>query len=153
MTEALAIGQRILQQQPFSMLIGAQLSAFSAGYAEIVVPVRDELKQQHGFVHGGVLSYAADNALTFAGGSALGVAVVTAEYKINYLRPALGERLIARAKVLHAGRSQAVCRCDLFMVDGGDERLCAVAQGTISRIGEPSGSAGPSVDAEAPART
>src|SRR5690606_31835458 len=89
------------------------------------------------FAHGGVVSYLADNALTYAGGAALGTAVVTSEYKINYLRPALGDRLVARASVLHAGRNQAVCRCDVFAVarDTG-ETLCAVAQGTIVRLSD-----------------
>jgi uncharacterized protein (TIGR00369 family) len=72
------------------------------------------VKRQHGFVHGGVVSYAADNALTYAGGRVLGADVVTSEFKINYLRPAQGERLIARGAVIHAGKSQAVCRCDVL---------------------------------------
>ncbi|WP_353652900.1 PaaI family thioesterase [Zhongshania aliphaticivorans] len=72
--------------------------------------MRDELKQQHGFVHGGVVSYLADNALTYAGGSVLGDSV-TSEYKINCLRPALGEKLVAKATVLSSGKTQAVCQC------------------------------------------
>jgi uncharacterized protein (TIGR00369 family) len=60
------------------------------GPAELRLPIRDEPKQQHGFLHGGVVSYAADNALTYAGGSVLGPAIVTSEFKINYLRPAAG---------------------------------------------------------------
>jgi uncharacterized protein (TIGR00369 family) len=88
-------------------------------------------------VHGGVLSYLADNALTFAGGSLLGPAIVTSEYKINYLRPAMGERLIARATVLHAGKHQAVCRCDISVVNADKETLCAAAQGTISLMSQP----------------
>ena len=96
------------------------------------------LKQQHGFVHGGVISYAADNVLTFAGGGALGTGVVTSEFKINYLRPAWGEALVARAEVVHCGRTQAVCRCDIFSSEGGAERLCAAAQGTIAKLPKPS---------------
>jgi uncharacterized protein (TIGR00369 family) len=76
----------------------------------------------------------ADNALTYAGGTAMGVPVITSEFKINYLRPALGERLIARARAVHAGRSQAVCRCEIFTVQDGVEKLCAIAQGTIARL-------------------
>ena len=98
------------------------------------VPIGESVKQQHGFVHGGVLSYAADNALTYAGGSALGLRVVTAEFKINYLRPAIGERLIARAEAVHTGKTQSVCRCDVFVLQDGVEKLCAVAQGTIAAL-------------------
>lgn len=130
----LAMGREILATQPFSMLIGAELAALSPGRCELHLPVSDAVKQQHGFVHGGVLSYAADNALTYAGGTALSVPVVTSEFKINYLRPAIGERLIARAEAVHTGKTQAVCRCDVFVLQGGEEKLCAVAQGTIAAL-------------------
>ena len=72
MDELLAIGQKVLASQPFSVLIGATLVRLEAGVAEIHIPVEQALKQQHGFLHGGVISYAADNAITFAGGSCSG---------------------------------------------------------------------------------
>lgn len=99
------------------------------------VPIRRRLLQQNGFAYGGVISYVADNALTFAGGSVLGPAVLTAEYKINFLRPASGEWLVARASLVHSGRRRAVCRCDVFAVGaGGEGVLCAAAQGTIASV-------------------
>ena len=61
--------------------------------------------------------------------------MLTSEYKINYLRPASGRTLVARASVIHAGKRQAVCRCAIFAVDaGGGETLCAAAQGTIVSV-------------------
>ena len=141
MEDMIALGRKVLASQPFSTLLDAELLGFSAGRAELKIPIRAELKQQHGFVHGGVLSYAADNALTFAGGSALGSGVVTSEFKINYFRPALGEFIVARATVIYSGKTQAVCRCDVYAVEGENERLCATAQGTISRLGQASSSA------------
>lgn len=136
MNEMLEFASQILMSQPFSVFIGAEMAEFSAGTVEIKIPITENLKQQHGFVHGGVISYAADNSITFAGGSVLGPGVVTSEFKINYLKPAIGQVLIARAIVIHAGRNQAVCKCDVF-VDSEDNQ-CAVAQGTISRIGKQS---------------
>ncbi|MGB7481659.1 MAG: PaaI family thioesterase [Burkholderiaceae bacterium] len=130
----LGLGQQVLAAQPFSRLINARLTRFDAGGSELRIEVVDELKQQHGFVHGGVVSYAADNALTYAGGAALGTAVVTSEYKINYVRPAIGQEIVARASAVHAGKSQAVCRCDVYVVNDGQETLCAIAQGTIARL-------------------
>ena len=131
-------GRRALAAQPFSSLLGAELLEFTAATAVLRVAVRPELKQQHGFVHGGVISYLADNALTYAGGGALGGAgVVTSEFKINYLRPAIGESLVAYATVIHAGKSQAVCRCDIFVNDDTGKKLCATAQGTIVPLGQP----------------
>lgn len=130
----LAIGRQVLAAQPFSALVGARLASLTPGQAELHVPVTNNVRQQNGFVHGGVVSYAADNALTYAGGSMLELAAVTSEFKINYVRPAIGELLIARAASVHAGQSQAVCRCDVFVVQDGVEKLCAVAQGTIVRL-------------------
>jgi uncharacterized protein (TIGR00369 family) len=129
--DLLARARRAVASQPFSALLGAELVSIGVDNTELRVPIRDDLKQQHGFVHGGVLCYAADNALTIAGAAALGTGVVTSEFKINYVRPAIGDLLIARAVVVSAGKTQAVCRCDVFVVRDGQERLCAVAQGTI----------------------
>ena len=134
MSELFDFGKNILEQQPFSVLLGTELRAFEPGKAELALAVRDELKQQHGFVHGGVVSYLADNALTYAGGSVLGDSV-TSEYKINYLRPALGQTLLARATVTSAGKKQAVCQCQVVAINDGEERVVAVAQGTITKIG------------------
>ena len=127
----LATGQDVLSKQPFSILLGAQLTALEPGRCELQVTVAEHLKQQHGFVHGGVLSYLADNALTYAGGTALRVPVLTGEFKINYVRPAVGDRLVARAEAVHVGKTQAVCRCEVFAVGATGEKLCALAQGTI----------------------
>lgn len=133
MSELFATGQKILDDQPFSKLLGAELVAFENGRAEIALLVREELKQQHGFVHGGAVSYLADNCLTFAGGSVLGNSV-TSEYKINYVRPAIGEKLIARSTVLSSGKRQAVCECKIMAVSEKGEILVAVAQGTVSKV-------------------
>lgn len=137
MTISLQDAQAVLRSQPFSALLSARITEFSSERVELIVPITEHVKQQHGFVHGGVVSYAADNALTFAGGSALGSAVVTSEFKINYLRPAKGQSLVARASVVHAGKSQAVCRCEVFAVAQGKELLCAIAQGTITSLAQP----------------
>ena len=138
MPDLLGPGRWILGSQPFSALVDAELLRLGEGQVELRIPVRAELKQQHGFVHGGVISYATDYALTFAGGSALGTGVVISEFKINYLRPARGEALVARAEVVHCGRTQAVCRYVIFSSASGAERLCATAQGTIAKLPTPS---------------
>ncbi|MFF1924809.1 PaaI family thioesterase [Streptomyces sp. NPDC058221] len=128
----LGTAQKVLDSQPFSRLVGARLTAFGNGAATLEIDGREELRQQNGFLHGGVLSYAADNALTFAAGTTLGPAVLTGGFSIQYLRPATGSVLVARAAVVHTGRRQAVARCDLFAVgEDGAETLCAVAQGTV----------------------
>ena len=130
----LNMGREVLATQPFSVLLGAELMALESGRRELAVVITDALKQQMGFAHGGGVSYLADNALTYAGGTAMQVPVVTSEYMINYVRPAIDERLIAPARAVHVSRSQAVCRCEVFALRGGEEKLCAIAQGTIAKL-------------------
>jgi len=136
MTDLVDRARGALHAQPFSVLLGTELTHVGENELTLCLTVRDELKQQHGFVHGGVISYLADNALTFAGTLALGPRVVTGEYKINYLRPALNGTLVAHAKVVHAGRQQAACQCSVFVMDDDDERLVALAQGTVVRMSD-----------------
>jgi uncharacterized protein (TIGR00369 family) len=126
------MGTTALANQPFSALLGTTLVDIGPGQAVLGLAVTGSLSQQNGYVHGGVLSYLADNALAFAGGSVLGPGVVTAGFTIDYLRAAVGRRILARARSVHAGRRHAVCVCEIWDVDErGAETLCALAQGTI----------------------
>lgn len=113
MDDVQTFAQQIFASQPFSRFIGAELTAAGPGSAELALTIEPHHQQQHGFVHGGVLSYLADNAITFAGGLALGGNALTAEFKINYLRPGVGTRLIARAQARSAGKRMAVCQCEI----------------------------------------
>jgi len=135
MTEFQKLGEQALDSQPFSRHLGAELIAFEKGRAVIALDVRPEFLQQHGFVHGGIVSYLIDNAITFAGGSVLGPNVLTAEYKVNYLKPAQGRQLVATAVVENAGSRLAVCRCEVIARDGDNEVRCAVGLGTIALVG------------------
>jgi uncharacterized protein (TIGR00369 family) len=130
--DILAFAQQIFDSQPFTRYLGAELVSVDDGQVVIRLPIRPELLQQHGFVHGGVLSYLADNALTFAGGVALGSDALTSEFKINYLHPAKGVALTAQARPLSTTRRQSVCSCEVASIDAaGNETVAAIAQGTI----------------------
>lgn len=131
----LEAGQVVLAHQPFSVLLGASLSFLGDGRAELRVPLRRSTEQQNGFTHGGVVAYAADNAMAFAAGTVLGRGVLTTDTAISYLRSAKSGELVARASVEHSGKVRAVCRCDVSTVLDGVERLCAVAQGTVVAAG------------------
>lgn len=130
------IARAAFEAQPFSRFLGAELLHASPGKVRIRLKTRTELMHQHGQVHGGVLSYLADNALTFAGGIALeSESVATAEFKINYARPANGVALVAEAAPEAVGRRQAVCLCRVLEIDElGEKKLCAIAVGTVARI-------------------
>ena len=129
----LADAEQVLAAQPFSKLVDSRIVAFGDGEAALELDIRDDLRQQYGYVHGGVLSYLADLALTFAAGAAAGANVITSGFTVDYLRPAVSGVLRAEGKVVRAGRTRVVSRCEIFTVDGADEPvLCAVAQGDIA---------------------
>lgn len=75
--EAVAFANRIIDAQSFSTLIGARFEDITPGHATLRVPLRDDLKQHHGFAHGGLMAAMADISLTFMGAAALGPNVLT----------------------------------------------------------------------------
>jgi uncharacterized protein (TIGR00369 family) len=120
--------------QPFTGLMSASLMEFGDGVAIIEVPHRPELLQQHGFLHGGVIAYAIDNAITFAAGTVLGTSILTAGISIVYLRPA-GSSITAIATVVGSTRRQAVVNCEVHSTnDHGKDVLVATGQGTATLV-------------------
>ncbi|HXF46218.1 MAG TPA: PaaI family thioesterase [Burkholderiaceae bacterium] len=114
-------------------LIGAELTAVEPGRVTIELPVRDDLTQQHGFVHGGIVGMIADSAGGYSAFTLMPAAssVLTVEYKINLLAPARGERLIARGQVLKPGRTLSIVRADVYALAAGRETLVAAMQQTL----------------------
>ena len=100
-------------------LIGARLTLVEPGCVEIELPFREELTQQKGFVHGGVLGMIADTACGYAAFSLMpaGCSLVTVEYKINILSPARGS-LVARGEVVKPGRTLTVAHGEVYARDG-----------------------------------
>ena len=132
--DILTVAGQIFAAQPFTRLLGAELVTATLDAVTIRLELRDDLLQQHGYAHGGVISYLADNAITFAGGIAFGGDALTSEFKINYLRPAKGGALIATAGARSVGGKQAVCQCEIA-VEGRETELVAIALGTIVKRG------------------
>lgn len=131
---AVAVARSAFAAQDFSVLVGAELVRFEPGLAEVRVPFRVELRQQFGFVHGGVIAYAVDNAITFAAGTRLGPDILTSGITISYLRPATGD-LTAVATVVGTTRRQAVVRCEVFSAGEAGPVLVASGQGTAVLTG------------------
>lgn len=130
------LANAVLAAQPFNGQVGARCTAFDRGAATLEIDIKDLHRQHYGLVHGGVLAYAADNVLTFAGGSVLGPSVITSGFTINYLRAARDGVLRAEAVVVHANSRQAVCTAEVRLIPpDGEPTLCAVAQGTIVATG------------------
>lgn len=116
--------------------IGATLSRVAPGEVEIELATRGDLAQQHGFLHAGVLASAADSACGYAALSLMpaGAAVLSVEFKINMLAPAAGDRIVARARVIRAGKTITVCSADVTALAAGEERLVATMVATMMTV-------------------
>jgi len=102
-------------RQKAMALIGASLSLVEPGAVEIELPYRDDITQQKGFVHGGIIGMIADTACGYAAFSLMPAdcSLVTVEYKINILAPARGD-LVARGQVVKAGRTLTIARAEVY---------------------------------------
>jgi uncharacterized protein (TIGR00369 family) len=119
--------------QPFMALLGARLVHVAPGAVDILLPLRPELAQHHGFAHAGVSWAIADTAAGFAAQSLMAPTdgVLTVELKINLLAPARGDHLIARGRIERAGRRLTIGRSDVVAVADGQEIPVALAIGTF----------------------
>lgn len=114
--------------------IGARVDEVLPGRVSLRLPFRDDLTQQNGFLHAGTIAALADSACGYAALSLMpaGSDVLSIEFKINMLAPAVGDAIVARAQVLRAGRTVVVCRADVYAIQSGDEKLVAAMQGTMA---------------------
>ena len=138
-SEQHAIAERIrssFAKQGLMATLGASLGAVSPGKVEIVLIPGPAVSQQHGFVHAGAVSAIADSAAGYAGLSLMppGRGVLTTEFKINLVAPALGERIIARGEVVKSGRTLTLAQAKVFAETGGQEKLVALLTATLMAI-------------------
>ena len=119
--------------QPAMTTIGAMLARVEPGEVDIDLPFRAELTQQNGFVHAGMLSAVLDSACGYAAFTLMpaDAGVLSIEFKVNLLAPAVGERIVARARVVRAGRTVSVCTADAYAVRDGREHHVATMTGTM----------------------
>lgn len=124
-------------KQAIMGLIGGELTRVEPGVVEITLPYRADLTQQDGYVHAGIVTTIADSACGYAAYSLMPPEsdVLAVEFKVNLLRPAKGDKFMARAEVIKPGRTLTVVRADVFATSGKDEwRLVATMQGTMMRL-------------------
>jgi uncharacterized protein (TIGR00369 family) len=126
--------QESFSRQKAMALIGASLAAVEAGRVEIALPYRDDLTQQKGFVHGGIIGMIADTACGYAAFSLMpaGGSLVTVEYKMNILTPARSS-LVARGEVIRPGRTLTIARAEVYAEDG---KHVATMQQTLMALPE-----------------
>ena len=120
-------------RQGLMRLLGAELIEASDGRAVIEVPYREDLTQQHGYFHGGVVTAIADTASGYAAYTTMPAdsSVLTVEFKINLMNPAAGERLRADARVHKAGRTLVVVAATVAVISGDKQVVCGEMLGTF----------------------
>jgi len=123
-------------RQKAMALIGARLTRVAPGRCEIELAYRDDLTQQKGFLHGGIVGMIADTACGYAAYSLMpaSASLVTVEYKINIVAPGRGERFLARAEVLKPGRRLSITRGEVYAERDGAATLCALMQQTLMML-------------------
>jgi uncharacterized protein (TIGR00369 family) len=116
--------------------LGAQLVSVADGEVHIELPFSRHIAQQHGYVHAGAITTVVDNACGYAAltRSPPGCEVVTAEFKVNFMRPAIGERFLAVGRVLSAGKLLTVCSGEVRALTGSEWKVVAVMQATIVNV-------------------
>jgi uncharacterized protein (TIGR00369 family) len=123
-------------RQGLMATLGARIVAIEPGFCAIEMGYATGVSQQQGFFHGGAIGAIADSAAGYAAYSLMpaGAEVVTVEYKLNLIRPAVPPTLRAEARVLRAGRTLTVCRADIFHSGPGGPEACALLQSTLMRV-------------------
>ena len=123
-------------RQKLMMSIGAELTKLLPGEVEISLPYRDDLTQQHGFVHAGIISTIADTACGYAAFSLMPaeMAVLTVEYKINLMAPAVGELFLARGRVIRPGKTLSVCTGEVIAHQQGKGKTVATMLATMMAL-------------------
>ncbi len=116
--------------------LGATLTQTRPGSVEITLPYQERLTQHHGFIHGGIVATVLDSACGYAALSLMpaDASVLTVEFKINLLAPAVGDTLVAKGEVLRPGRTITVCKGAVTAIRAEGAELVAAMQATIMAI-------------------
>jgi uncharacterized protein (TIGR00369 family) len=127
--------QRVMQT------LGVEIARLAPGEIELTMPYGPAYTQQHGFIHAGIITTALDSACGYAAFSLMpaDAAVLTVEFKTNFIAPAKGERFVFRASVVKPGRTLTVCDARAFALGEGEELLVATMTGTLMALFERAG--------------
>jgi len=117
-------------------LIGARMTRVEAGEVDLTLPFRADLSQQDGFVHAGVIATIMDSACGYAANSLIspGANMLTVEFKINLVRPAVGDEFVARGRVVKPGRTLSVCNGECVALASGEENVIAIMTATMMTL-------------------
>lgn len=120
-------------RQPMMKTLGAEIAAVRRGEVEVALSFREDLTQQNGFLHAAVVTAIVDNACGYAALTMMepDVDVLSVEFKMNLLAPAVGERFIAIGRVLRSGKTLSVCAGEVYALRGTTRKLVGAMQGTM----------------------
>jgi uncharacterized protein (TIGR00369 family) len=123
-------------QQRAMKTLGISIARLEPGEVDLAMNYRDDLTQQHGFIHAGIITAALDNACGIAAFTLMpaGAGILTVEFKTNLLAPARGERFAFRATVVKPGRTLTVCEARAYAAHDGVETLIATMSGTLMAL-------------------
>jgi uncharacterized protein (TIGR00369 family) len=129
--------QHILDNAPFACELGIELTAIEDGWCETRLAPGRRHHQQHGLIHAGVLATLADHTAGCAARGAVGLHqdVLTIEFKINFLRPVVADRLRCRADVLRAGKTIVIAESAVYAEKDSQEKLVSKAMVTLAVTG------------------
>lgn len=129
---------RSFETQGLMQTLGAKLALVGDGEVHVTLPFSKHLSQQHGFIHAGVVTSIVDNACGYAAltKAPQGCEIVSVEFKINFLRPALGDRFLAVGRVQNAGRSLTICTGEVRAFHGDETsfKVVAIMQATMMTV-------------------
>lgn len=127
--------RRLNELAQFNRWCGIQVLQAEAGFAEIAIPWRPELGQYTQFLHAGLIGALIDTACGFAAATLVG-RVLASHYAVNCLRPAVGDRFVAQARVVKPGKTQVFTACELFAQGRGEQRLVATGETLLVVVAE-----------------
>lgn len=123
-------------RQTLLTTLGIEVAEIAPGRVTLELPYRADLCQQNGFIHAGAITTAADSACGYAAFTLMPADsdVLTVEFKVNLLRPAVGERFAATGTVIRSGRTLTVCSAEVVAHSAGEPKLVALMQATLMAV-------------------
>ena len=124
------------ERQAVMQTIGAELAQVTPGQVEISMPFSSALTQQHGFLHGGIVTTLLDSACGYAALSLMApeAGILSVEFKVNLLAPAAGSTFRAQGRVKKPGRNITVTEGELVAEQNGEQKLVASMVATMMSI-------------------
>ena len=135
--ETLTLLRAVNASAAFNRWCGFEVQHAAPGECELAMAWKPEAGQYSGFLHAGVVGALIDTACGYAAATQLGARLMASHFAVNCIRPAVGERFVAKARVVRAGKQQVFTQCELYAHDKGQAKLVATGETLLCVVGEP----------------